>query len=472
MLASPEGAAMLTLAANGQLTITGTATGQVTTAAGPFSGCKAPFALKLLPNGLLAIVDKAGTVVWSSTSACIGSNTSSCYSYQLQDDGQLVVLDGAMQPAWSTGDGWSSSTASSQGWLHQLASGGLPRVSCIHAAPTLLASRVVSMSRRYELLLAQPTAPLQLLDSSTQATLWSPAVSSSGAALRRLCIGTSGVLSLLGDGAAALWSSGGAAATPGPYTALVTEDGCLEVLDGSCKVVYTSHSSTGSAQAAPGGANGRQPPPGRQVAGGSGATLVLPRLLPPGSQVAGGSGATLVLPNSFQKAPPQAAKRLFPPPAPKRQVVQKRSPPVRRGPAAAESSRSGSASIKLTKAPLPQSFAKSPPRAITLQKRPAVAGSPAASTSTELKGAPLPRAFNQGAPGQTQARALQKKPPSATAQLQTQLPASHQSCMLQQAAVCGGINLCGQSAPCPRAGCCANGLSCARASRYTWRCMP
>lgn len=261
MLISPDGAAVLKLSATGQLTINDTATGQVKMLVGPFSSCKGPFTLQLLGNGLLALVDKSRAIVWSSTSACLGSST--CYSYQLRGDGQLVVTDGFAQPVWLSGDGWSSSTASAHGWLHQITSGAQVRISCIYAAPTQLGSKLVSMSQRYQLQLAQPLAALQVYDTANQTQLWSPAVSSSpGTTPKQLCISTNGVLTLIGSGLASMWSSGAPALLFGPYTAMVTDDGCLEVLDGSCNSIYTSHTQSRKLPRAvrtPANINGRFP---------------------------------------------------------------------------------------------------------------------------------------------------------------------------------------------------------------------
>jgi hypothetical protein len=52
----------------------------------------APYQLVLLPNGLLVLRDKWGQVMWAGGAACSGNTT--CYSYALQNDGQLVIRDG------------------------------------------------------------------------------------------------------------------------------------------------------------------------------------------------------------------------------------------------------------------------------------------------------------------------------------------------------------------------------------------
>jgi hypothetical protein len=487
LLVSADGAAVLKVTPTSQLTISDAATGEIKTSVGPISSCRGPFTLQLLSNGLLALLDKKNMVIWSSTSACLGTNTN-CYSCELQSDGRLVVLDGTSQRVWSSGDGWSSSTASALGWLHQLTSGGQPHASCMYAAPTQLASKLISMSKRYELQLAQSQAALQIYDTSTQAALWSAMDSSLGASPKQLCIGSSGVLALRGTGLAAIWSSGSSSASSGPYTALVTDDGCLEVLDGSCSLVYSSHSSSKQtvlhAARPPARTKGKVPVLGGQAGGASSASPA--------------SGATTSEPAKLAQLKPSKQLALGPgglvrPPPTKKPQHTLKSPTGPRTQAASLIGKSGSGgksgkpAAKVAVPTLSEHLALEPGRLVppppakkpqhTLKSPPGPRTQAASliskSGSGGKSGKPaardaLPTSFQQRSTGPGMQKVQLPQTPGQAGRGPGGLQAK--ACMLQQGALCGGINLCGQSAPCASAGCCMDGLTCTRASRYTWRC--
>jgi hypothetical protein len=102
----------------------------------PLAPCQAPFRLALLPNGVLALIDKTNMTMWSSASACAGNSQPgrpSCYSLSLSDIGMLMVKDSAGTATWtSTGSNKLGSGAKPS--VVQLLSGGVLQASCI-AAP-------------------------------------------------------------------------------------------------------------------------------------------------------------------------------------------------------------------------------------------------------------------------------------------------------------------------------------------------
>lgn len=256
-LASPDEMHALVLQPNGTLMVLDRSRGGAQTIFRPASNCSAPFELALLPNGLLVLRERNGLVLWSSTSACTGNSL--CYSYALQDSGSLVVTDADRRPVWdSSSDRGSSSVA--QGWLHQLVGGSTQ--PCINSGPLFPATRLVSRSGRYTLLISQQGAALQLLDSSTGAQVWAPSGSLPGKAPARLCLQQQqGALVLSADGTQ-LWRSGSSSQAPspsaGPFVAEVTGAGRLELLDGSCRRRDVEPKSSGTS------ALGKaSPPPGK-----------------------------------------------------------------------------------------------------------------------------------------------------------------------------------------------------------------
>jgi hypothetical protein len=149
--------------------------------------------------------DKSNTVLWSTTSACRGNPT--CYTYAMQNDGQLVVKDGDGAVIWTSAEETGSSSAKNSGWTYSITSNGRPGVSCIHSGPTPNAVYMASQSKAYKLQIAQGNAALSLVGADGS-MVWGPSGAKSGSAPARLCITASGVLELSGSGGSSkLWSS-------------------------------------------------------------------------------------------------------------------------------------------------------------------------------------------------------------------------------------------------------------------------
>lgn len=412
-LASPNEAYVLALSRKGQLTITERDTGRVLLNSGNFSaGCASPFQLVLQPNGLLLLTDRRGLIVWASGSACAGN--SSCYSYALQNDGQLVIRDGDGTQVWSSS---TADTAAGQGQLGQIVSGGRPGVSCIHSGPLPAASHLLSTSQQYKLVVEQQGARLQLLDSATTTQLWTPAGAFAGGTPAKLCISSQGILDLSWGGAQQLWSSGPAGpASAGPYVALVSTDGCLEIFNGTCRKVWSSHNQGSRRQ--------RAPPPQLQ------------------STTAGNPSL------------PRKQRASRPPSVINTQAGSKPAPPAAGGARHPGAQTFPSPSSRLP--PLPSAQLVVVPR----RTFPPAKSGPSAVRPT----------------GQVRAPAVR---PVATARVQSAVtpgaavkPASDASaaCSLQQGQLCGGITMCGISSPCLHMNCCSGQLACARSSDFVWLC--
>ncbi len=234
---------------NGLMDITDRSTGQQLFSAGPYSSCKAPYKLVMLANGQLVLQDKSLRIAWASGSACRGSST--CYTYELLDDGQLIVRDGANATVWTSQAESGSLNAAQRGWQHQITSQGLPEVSCIFSGPSPAAVRLLSQDRAYSLEIAQKGAALSLVSVATGTAVWSPQGALPGSRPAKLCIMSSGRLQLTGAASASLWTSSYpvGSTVKGPFTTLVTSEGCLEVVGASCQLLY---STTISSKAPPG----------------------------------------------------------------------------------------------------------------------------------------------------------------------------------------------------------------------------
>jgi hypothetical protein len=160
-----------------------------------------------------------------------------------QNDGQLVVQDGSGAVTWSSRNESGTSSAAQQGWTYQLTSGGGPGVSCILSGPTPAPVRLLSPGSAYSLQLAREGAALRLVDVAG-AQVWAPQGALPGSPPVQLCVTRSGGLQLSGAGSRQLWASSYAVSpgAKGPFTAIVSSKGCLEVHDGSCARLYSSTS--------------------------------------------------------------------------------------------------------------------------------------------------------------------------------------------------------------------------------------
>jgi hypothetical protein len=203
------------------------------------------------------------------------------------------------------------------------------QVSCISSGPSPAAVALRSPSSNYALQVSQQDAALRLVNASGS-PIWAPQGALAGSPPAQLCITSAGQLKLTGAGSSSLWSSSYAngPASSGPFTAFVTDDGCLEVVDGRCSPLYSSHSSGGKAV---GGAGAVQPPPKPSTwlanfPQGASIAVLPPRRPPPK-----GPSSSLGSVGQFTRVPPppasrqQRAKR-----PPLRQSPPRRPPPNRK----------------------------------------------------------------------------------------------------------------------------------------------
>jgi hypothetical protein len=210
------------------------------------------------------------------------------------------VRDAANTTQWSSAAS-ASSTSRVQGWLYQITSQGKPGVNCIFSGPTPAAVSMRSPGQGYSLQISQDQAALSLRGSDgvkvsssrsigcAAANLctrhvcmlwqhpagrlsptsscrvcrllllqvWAPSGALPGSAPAQLCITAAGKLQLnsaspAGSLGKSLWSSSYAVPAPAraPFTALVSDDGRLEVVDGTCKLLYSTTLTPGK-KAAP-----------------------------------------------------------------------------------------------------------------------------------------------------------------------------------------------------------------------------
>ncbi len=258
-MTSPQGTHALVLYPTGVLSLLKQPEGTKLFSVGPFKACKAPFAARLLPNGALVVEDKKGAVLWASASACMGAFGAGsgggsaggapaagaggsgpvCYGLDVLDSGAAVITDADGSRVWSTA-GPGASSADAPG-VQQLLSGGSPAVSCVSAGPP--ATYLLSQDGAFSL--AVRKAGAELLDLAG-GSVWSAAPPAGSPAPQRFCLAANGTLQLLaaGAGGAQLWASGYAvpvaSLAAGSFAARVSNDGCLEVYDGACSLLYSS----------------------------------------------------------------------------------------------------------------------------------------------------------------------------------------------------------------------------------------
>ena len=160
----------------------------------------------------------------------------------MQNDGQLVVKDGDGAVIWSSRTETGTSTAA-RGWTYQITSNGKPGVSCLFSGPSPAAVYMPSQDNAYKLQVTQSGAALSLVASDGQ-LVWSPSGAAAGSPPARMCITSAGKLELSGNGGASkLWASTYATAgikAGGYYAAFISSDGCLEVVDGTCQLLYST----------------------------------------------------------------------------------------------------------------------------------------------------------------------------------------------------------------------------------------
>lgn len=406
-LSSPNEAFVLTLSPAGRLILTERATGRTLLTSSTRGNCRPPFSLVLLPNGLLVLKDKLGSVLWSGGSACAGNTT--CYSYALQNDGQLVVRDASNALVWSS---TSASADAAANRLRQIISDGRQEVSCIHSGPLPTSSYLTSSALTYRLVLQQQGAQLQLQESVSGAVQWVPPGALPGQAPAKLCIAKNGSLQLTAPGAQQLWSSSRTGpATAGPYVAFVTDDGCLEVMDGVCRQVWSNHdSSSKDSTRRLGGRRQLNPPPaGRR-----------PR--PQSAARSESGGVPTQTPTATSSMAARDSSRL--PPAQLWQVPMVAARPT---------------SVQAARALQPKPVHPAPRTAQTAVWLPVGGGIAAAGGSV------------QGAKGAAP---------------------SQPACSLLEGQPCGGLMTCGRNGECPHIGCCVAQTACMRRSDYVWLCAP
>ena len=210
----------------------------------------------------------------------------------MQNDGQLVVKDGDGAVIWSSRTETGTSTAA-RGWTYQITSNGKPGVSCLFSGPSPAAVYMPSQDNAYKLQVTQSGAALSLVASDGQ-LVWSPSGAAAGSPPARMCITSAGKLELSGNGGASkLWASTYATAgikAGGYYAAFISSDGCLEVVDGTCQLLYSTTLTPGNSSA-----NQQRPQPVARF-----------KLTPPDARAARN---TTTGTSSTRKPPPVRSKR-------------------------------------------------------------------------------------------------------------------------------------------------------------------
>jgi hypothetical protein len=315
-LASPNEAYALVLRPTGRLVIVNRATGREQVISNTLSTCVMPTRLQMLPSGQLVLRDRTGAILWSSASACRGNDT--CYTYDMRNDGQLVVTDGSGAMVWSSNSSAPGSSSQPLGWLEQLTSGGSSRLSCVQSGPVPAATQLYSPSREMALRVTQASASLQLVSLPSNTLLWSPLGALPGRAPASLCVTRQGGLYMQGFGGQRLWSSDAPAfgTTMAPYNLILTEEGCLDLVDSNCKLIWTSHDEAGTkaARSPPATASRRARPPAPPLS--STATGK-----PPSQATLGAVGSS----TGLKPLPPRRARPPMPP-RPQQASLAKASP--------------------------------------------------------------------------------------------------------------------------------------------------
>lgn len=293
-------------------------------AAYPAFACTGPFALSLQKNGNLVVRDKSNRTVWSTTSACESTVTGQpvCYSYTVTDAGQLVVADQTKNVTWrSSADGLTFSTIRKA----QLVSNSAPELSCIWSGPHQTPSALASRDGRY-IARVEDNGVLTIVDSSRQVVIFSPAGAKPGKGQGSLCIRNNGALLLMGSsGSELLWQPEYAlpSAGSGPYTVRLSKTGHLQVLDGSCNVLFSSGQAASLPQrpyvASPPVRPGSKAPPPKSTS-----RQARP---PPNKARSTTKPPPGKLPRTGKQPPPAKLRRVATSPPPPKQAVQFRSRP-------------------------------------------------------------------------------------------------------------------------------------------------
>ncbi len=446
-LASPSETHAVIVARSGKVQIISHATGQpISTIASP-SPCRGPFSLELLPCGTLVLKQGNGSTVWSSLSCCLGNG---CYSSKLLDNGELVVVDEYGEVVWSSTTSPSSlavASSSSGRSMRQLQSNATTSVSCLSAV-TQLPARLASHPGGPMLVLFG-NGTLQLvssLSSTTSAKLWQLS-SSSTAVSSMLCLQPDNSLLLtskrtMSSTATVTWGTKQQVTTAqGPFTARISAAGCIQLLDASCTLIHDQCSSSGTSGPE---ANSTKPTPPRtqkpqaaspQYRRRPPASQVMARGAPPPARNSSGSGsvALIKIPSTSASQPPPVTAQLD------------RTRP-----------RPSSTTTTTTKQPPGRNSAttaqRPPPRRTTT--RTGTTRPPPHSNTTATH--PTPRHSQQ----------QRKQPPLASS-----LAPGCTRPVLAVGALCGGINMCGQDAPClAGSSCCEIGTQCTRLNNFAWRC--
>ena len=209
-----------------------------------------------------------------------------------------------------------------------------------------------------------------------------------------------------------------------PYTAYITDDGCLEVVDSTCKLLYSTTLTPGRSgpsvsskqKPLPIFGFGQKAPPRAQLA--SNKTTGAPRKKP-------GSSA------GFKKAPLQVSPFADTTTKPSGNTKAATKPPK------VPTKPSGKTKVPLKPSKVPKVQKASPP--------------------AKFKASPAK--IKSSSPGQVKAKAI---PVADT---------SPRACTLAPGELCGGINHCGLDRDCASRGCCAGVLACRRDNEFSWRCQ-
>lgn len=185
----------------------------------------------------------------------------------------------------------------------------------MYSGPSPDPVKLVTQDKAHSLQVAMAGAKLSLMGPGST-LLWSPLNALPGNVPAQLCITSQAELQLNGSapGPASLWSTAfnTKPASNGPYTAEITSEGCLDILDGRCQLVWSSHD----------GARTRKSPPAAAAGTSSGTRSRPPRVtgaLPSGSNSSAAPPKARV---DHKVAPPVPRGRQSATPAPKGTRVQ------------------------------------------------------------------------------------------------------------------------------------------------------
>jgi hypothetical protein len=477
VLMSPSSTCMLVLSAT-SLSIASSSNETVQVLATFARSSAGAYRLLISPPGTLVLQAPSGLAMWASASACLSTSrisSASCFYAQMQDSCELQTRDGAGRAVWRS----AAAAASSDSAMlkQQLVSYGVPSVSCVESNVSY-SSFLASADTRFKLSVSRG-GEAALAVAASGAVVWRAAGRTVPPSAAALCLQPDGQLRISSQGVT-LWTSGylvpaaAANSSSARFTAYVTEQGALRVVDASCRALFATPVQP---MPPPLQSFGKPPPRGAlQPITGAGLTFRPPQPAPPGMRrPPPPPGARRPPPPGARRPPPQGARRAPPPASPRISPPRKPPPPKRRTPLPPPAA-------KIARPPPARKPRGLPPLAAKSTAAGTVAPPGAQTTTTprppvRTKRAPRPpprppRAISAALSAASTFQRTAAMPPAMLSVRAASAAGPRCRPELEAGALCGGLQLCGRDRNCRdiTGSCCAKGLACMRENVFTWVC--